>query len=204
MKPFIHSLILLIAVHFPHSFASDKDKESKFNDIVDEMQNQTFSDEEIKAIQGLIDNVLTWTVEENEKGYMMYIDFPYLDIQKPVDYLSLTLVKFKGEKQPIIFSIVCSSIIDASKGISISFGKRIADSQKIEMSKNSLKNIAFTESNEEFHKISFEQMKMGDISLLVEFMNNDHLFVDLESNKGEKFEIAFPLFKFKEQYKNLK
>ncbi len=46
-------------------------------------------------------------------------------------------------------------------------------------------------------------MKSGNVNLFNEFMENDHLFIDLENKNGEKYQIGYPLFKFKEQYKEL-
>ncbi|MEA1986091.1 MAG: hypothetical protein U9N76_01210 [Candidatus Marinimicrobia bacterium] len=193
-------LVLLISVS-----CSQKKIESRINDVVTELNKQHFSKEMKKNINLHIDKFITWKIDENKKTYMMMVDYPYQDPSKPIDYLSFTIVKFKTHKQPRVLSISCSSIIDEKKGMSIYFGKRESiNSQKIIMSKTKLEKIEFTEVNKDFLKITFDYMKFNEINFLDLFLENDHLFIEIYSKKGEKYNIGYPLFKFKEQFSELK
>ena len=178
--------------------------ESKMNTIVNDLDRTYFSKKDQTTVDNYIDKYLTWKIQENNKAYLMTLDYPY-PMSNPVDYLSLTIVKFKTKKQPKLFTISLSSQINYNKGISLYFGKRLsAKSQKLSIEKTSLLNLKYTEIKHDFVKISFDYMKYRDINLYDLFMKNDHLFVEFIGYNNKTYSIAYPLFKFKEQYLNLK
>lgn len=197
------TLVLILSLAVSSTSFSDTSKEARMNEISEEIRNTNYSTKDIENLKEYIATFLTWKVKENKKAYMMFIDYPYQNPFKPVDYLSLTVIKEKGHKQPIVFSISCASMIDEKKGISIYFGKTGANKNKIKMSKTKLEDMDFNEVNGDYLKISFSNMKKLEINLFEEFMNNDHLFIDITGKNGTKYEIGYPLFKFQEQYKNL-
>jgi len=196
--------ILIFSLSINSTAFSDTQKEVRMNNIAEKISNRSYSTNDIENIKKYIDTFLTWKVKENKKAYMMFIDYPYQNPLKPVDYLSLTVIKEKGHKQPRVFSISCASMIDDKKGMSIFFGKTDPDDKnKIKMSNIELKGMKFTDVNNEYLKISFPNMKKSEVNLFEELMNNDHLFIDITGKDGTKYEVGYPLFKFQEQYKNL-
>ncbi len=198
------ALTLIFTLSINSTAFSDTSKEDRMNEISEEISNTNYSTNDIKNLKKYIDTFLTWKVKENEKAYMMYIDYPYQNPLKPVDYLSLTVIKEKGYKQPRVFSISCASMIDDKKGISIYFGKTDPKHKnKIKMSSIELKGMKFTDVNNEYLKISFPNMKRSEVNLFEELMNNDHLFIDITGKDGTQYEVGYPLFKFQEQYNNL-
>ncbi|MDD4991637.1 MAG: hypothetical protein PHR83_05315 [Paludibacter sp.] len=178
--------------------------ESKLNSIVNGLDKTYFSTKDQTVINKYIDTYLTWKIQENSKAYLMTLDYPY-PVANPVDYLSFTIVKFKTQTQPKVFSISVSSKINYKKGISLYFGKRLSGkSQKITIDKISLQNLKYTDIKSDFLKISFDDMKYKDINLSDLFMKNDHLFIEFFDNANKIYTIDYPLFKFNEQFKNLK
>lgn len=197
-------LLFILSAGVNAAAYSDTSIEARMNEISEEISNTKYSKDDIENINKYIDTFLTWKVKENEKAYMMFIDYPYQNPLKPVDYLSLTLIKEKGHKQPVVFSISCGSMIDEKQGMSIYFAKSDSKNRnKTKVSDVKLEGVTFTTINSEYLKVSFPKMKHSGVNLLEELMTNDHLFINIVGKDGNKYKIGYPLFKFKEQYQRL-
>ena len=60
-----------------------------------------------------------FTVDETEIGYMIYNDWPYINYFDPIDHLSTTIVKLKGQDRPSVISFTLAPIVDIKMGLSI-------------------------------------------------------------------------------------
>lgn len=202
-------IFLLLAIFTSTSNAQeDKAITTEMNSILQSLNQQTFTQYDAKNLDEITKKIFTWSVNENDKGYMMTLDYPY-PMSQPIDYLSLTIIKPKSSNRPYLFSCAVSSIIDPKKGISIYFGSYDkVKRENLKISSNKIENIPFSDIYDEYIKIAFENMvvktKKNEVDIFNEMLNYDYIFFVFYNKSGEKYSIGYPLLTFKEQYQTLK
>lgn len=187
------------------SAEESKNIEAKMNDTAQAVKKQNLNQDNLNALIDKSTRMATWEIKENDKGYMMTLDYPYPNLE-PVDNLSLTILKNKSNKRPYLLSCAVSSIIDSKKGFNIYFGSY--ENNKLKIGTKKSENIPISEKHDDYLKITFENMYIKNqnakLDIFNEMINNDVMFFVFYNKSGEKYSISYPLFKFKEQYKGLK
>ena len=197
------SLFLPFAVNTAFGQQADviKDELKKSESIVKAIRNKAQLQQMLLAAKKMFE----WKVQENDNAYMLTVDIPYPNIQKPKDYFSMTVVKFKGKKRPRVISFAVSSMIDPSKGLDIYFSG-YNKNKSIKMSNIMYEDLPFTDINKEYIKVSAEYMyldKNKKKDLLEPMFNNNHMVFQFYDHDGKPYKISYPLLWFKDQIEKL-
>jgi hypothetical protein len=178
------------------------------------LANVSSSASRAQNVEALADSaikLLTWDIEPQPKGTMMFLDVPYV-FEDTTDYLSLAVAKNKGEDRPAFISLKLPSTVDKSKGMAVLFvnDTTLANgSRSMNVVKGTTVTQPFDDCDDETCVVRFfngfskpdENGKRHDI--YYDFLHHDHLGV-LFFGKSEHKSLMVPLFTFRDQYRKLK
>jgi len=179
--------------------------EKNFSEQIAEEADE--SDESLKDFLEFVQSLSEFTVDENEKGYMIYNDWPYPDLFNPIDHLSTTIIKFKGQDRPILITFTLSPIVDVNMGLSIFWSKIVNGDLVIEPF--TIINHSFDVITDEYIKVKFDSAlyKSDDVEsvdIYEKLMNNDNIYFTFYGTKGDEYRASYPLARLKEKYMKLK
>lgn len=187
------------------TFAQSRDSlQQRLNNSADTVASQqsSVSPSMLKAVSQMFE----WHVRQNDHAYLLTLDIPYPSAVKPLDYFSITVVKWKGKQRPRIISFAVSSKIDKTKGLSIFFAKD-TDNQSIKLSNISFKAVPFTKVTPDYLSLSANYMYLGPEDtkdLFKPMMKYNHMIFEFYGKNGHPFSVGYPLYFFQDAMKKYK
>ena len=179
--------------------------EKNFSEQIAEEADE--SDESLKDFLEFVQSLSEFTVDEKEMGYIIYNDWPYPDYFDPIDHLSTTIVKLKGQDRPRVITFTLAPIVDIKMGLSIFWSKTI--NGEIVMDTVKIGNYSFDEITDEYIKVKFDsgQHKSNNeeiVDIYEMLMKNDNIYFSFYGTKGDEYRASYPLARLKEKYTKLK
>ncbi|QEM12289.1 hypothetical protein [Mucilaginibacter rubeus] len=191
MKPIFAFIIIVVC------FVSTCDAQGKSKSLQD--------------IANLVQKKLTWDVQTEAKGSIMFLDVPF-DYDGAAEYLTMTVAKNKSVARPAFISVIIPSDINQANGIFITFARTVKNSAgefNIQIEKGLTARLKFEKCDDSdctarmVNGYANDKEGNSQIDVLKNFLNYDHVVFLFLYKNGTHKSVIVPLSSFKQQYKKL-